>query len=46
MAGGLYADLEDIASNVTYKKEDKVVSGPKPISSNRMTVPEYEVMSN
>ena len=46
LAGGLYADLEEIASNVTYKKEDKVVAGPKPSSPHRMTVPEYEVLSN
>ena len=47
LSGGLYADLQDIASHVTYKKEDgKVLAGPKPVSPNRMTLPEYEVMSN
>ena len=47
LSGGLYADLQEIASHVTYKKEDgKVLAGPKPVSPNRMTLPEYEVMSN
>ena len=47
LSGGLYADLHDIAGRVTYKKEDGLVlKGPKPVSPNRMTLPEYEVMSN
>ena len=46
LPGGVTSDLLEIASNVTYKKQDgSKKSGPKLRSPGRMTLQDYEVQS-
>ena len=43
--GGLYHGIDDVASNVTYTKDDQKIIGKRPSYSGKMSLKDYETIS-